>query len=55
MFLDITDIDLFDQNMDMACVSVRLTCSWILLILIYLIKISVWHVPMLDSGVHGYY
>ena len=48
---NITGIDLFDQNRDVACVEIRLRCSWILLILIYLIKMWVWHVPMLDSGV----
>ena len=55
MFMPITGIDSFDQNVGMACANVRLTCSWILLVLIYLIKSSVWHVPMLDSGVYGYY
>ena len=53
MFMDITGNDLLDQNVDLACVEVRL--RWILLVLIYLIKILVWHVPMLDSGVYGYH
>ena len=51
----ITGIDIFYQNVDLACAGVRHRCSWISLVLIYLIKISVWHVPMLDSGVYGYH
>ena len=39
MFMDITDIDLFDQIVDTVCAKVRLRCSWISLILVYLIKI----------------
>ena len=39
MFRDITDNDLFDQNVGMTCAEVRLRCSWISLVLIYLIKI----------------
>ena len=38
MLMDIIDIDLFDQNMSMVCAKVRLRCSWISLVLIYLIK-----------------
>ena len=38
MFMDITGIDLFDQNVDMAGAGARLRCSWISLVLIYLIK-----------------
>ena len=49
---NITGIDLFDQNMDMACVENRLRCSWISHVLISLIKMLVRHVPMLDSDVH---
>ena len=41
MFMDITGNDLLDQNVDLACVEIRLRCSWILLVLIYLIKILV--------------
>ena len=41
--MDITRIDLFDQNVGMACPEVRLRCSWISLVLIYLIKMWVWH------------
>ena len=37
MFMDITGIDLFDQNLGMACARIRLRCSWISLVLIYLI------------------
>ena len=39
--MDITSIDLFDQNVGMVYANVRLRCSWILLVLIYLIKILV--------------
>ena len=49
MFIAITGIDLFDQNV--AYANVRLTCSSILPVLIYLIKMWVWHVPMLGSDV----
>ena len=52
MLMDISSIDLFDQNMSMALPKVRLICSWISLVLIYLIKMWLWHVPMLDSDVH---
>ena len=52
MLMDITSIDLFDQNVGMACATVRLRCLLILLALMYLIKMSVLHVPMLDSDVH---
>ena len=55
MFMDITDIDLFDQIVDIVCAKVRLRCSWISVVLIYLIKMLVWHVPELDSDVHGYH
>ena len=37
MFIESTSIDLFDQNMDMACAKVRLRCPCLLLKLIYLI------------------
>ena len=53
--MDITDIDLFDQIMGMVCTKVRLRCSWISLVLMYLIKMQVWHVPKLDSNAHGYH
>ena len=53
--MNITGIDLFDQNVGMACAKIRLRCSYILLVLIYLIKMWVWHVPKLDSDVHAYY
>ena len=55
MFMDITGIDLFDQNVGMACTEVRHRCSWLSLVLIYLIKIWVCHVPKLDSDVHGFH
>ena len=37
IFMDITDIDLFDQIVGMVCAKVRLWCSWISLVLIYLV------------------
>ena len=49
---NITGIDLFDQIRDMACVEIRLRCSWKSLVLIYLITMWVWHVPMLGSDVY---
>ena len=55
MFMEITGIDLFDLNVGMKCANVRLRCSWKPLVLIYLIKMWVWHVPKLDSDVHAYY
>ena len=39
--MNITGIDLFDQNVGMTYANVRLRCSGILLVLIYLIKIRV--------------
>ena len=39
----ITGIDLFDQNKDMTCVEIRMRRSWISPVLIYLIKMWVWH------------
>ena len=48
MFINITGIDLFDQNVGMACVNVKLRCTIISLALIYLIKIGIWHVLKLD-------
>ena len=55
MFMDITGIDLFDQNMSIVCAKVRLRCSWISVVLIYLILMWIWYVPKLDSDVHGYH
>ena len=55
MFMEITGIDLFDQNVGMTCVNVRLRSLLKSLVLIYLIKMWVWHVPKLDSDVHGYH
>ena len=48
MFMNITDIDLFDQNVGMVCANIRLRCSLISLALIYLIKLGIWHVLKLD-------
>ena len=53
--MNITGIDLFDQNVGMACSKVRLRCSCISLLLIYLITMWVWHEPKLDSDVHAYH
>ena len=36
-YVDITSIDLFDQNVGMACARIRQRCSWISLVLVYLI------------------
>ena len=36
--MNITGIDLFDQNVGMACTEARYRCSWLSLVLIYLIK-----------------
>ena len=38
VFMDITDIDLFDLNVGMICAKVGLRYSWISPVLIYLIK-----------------
>ena len=38
-YMDITGIDLFNQNVAMVCAKVTLRCSWISLVLVYLIKI----------------
>ena len=54
MFMNITGIDLFDQNAGMACTEVRHRCSWLSLVLIYLIKIHVRWTNKLESDVHGY-
>ena len=39
ILMDIIGIDLFDLNVCMVCAKVRLRCSWISLVFIYLIKI----------------
>ena len=52
MFMDIIGIDLFDQNVGVACPEIRLRCSWTSLILIYLIKMLAWHMLRLDSDVY---
>ena len=52
--MNISGIDLFDQNVGMACAEVRVTCSCVSPVLIYLIKMWVWHVLKLDTDVHGY-
>ena len=46
--MDIAGIDLFDQIVDLVCAKVRLRCSWTSVVLIYMIKMWVWHVPELD-------
>ena len=55
MFMDITRIDLFYQNVDLACAEVRHRCSWVSLALIYLIKMWIWRVLRLDTDVYGYH
>ena len=55
MFMAITGIDLFDQNVCMVCAEVRVTCSWLSLVLIYLIKMQVRWAIKLESDVHGYH
>ena len=55
MFMDITSIDLFDKNVGMTCAGARLKCSSISLVLIYLIKMCIWHALRLDTDVHGYH
>ena len=48
MLMEVTDIDLFDLNVGMACANVRLRCAIISLALIFFIKIGIWHVLKLD-------
>ena len=55
MYMVIIGIDLFDQNVGEACPGIKFRCSWISLVLIYLIKMWVWYVLTLDSDVHGYH
>ena len=55
MLMDMTGIDLFDQIVGMVCTKVTLRCSWISLVLIYLIQMWVWNMPKLDSDIHGYH
>ena len=55
MFMHITVINLFDHNVGMTCAKVTLRCSFMSLLLIYLITMWVWHVPKLDLDVHGYH
>ena len=55
MLVDSRSIGLFDHNVGMACAKGRLRCSWISMVLIYLINMGVRHVPQLDSDVHAYY
>ena len=54
MFMNITGNDLLDQNVGMAYANVRLKCLLISLVLIYLIKMWIWHVLRLDTDVHRY-
>ena len=51
----IIGIDLFDQTVGMVCAKVKLRCSGTSPVLIYLIKMQIWHVPKLDSDVHRYH
>ena len=52
--MDITGIDSFDQNVGMKCANVRVTCSWLSLVLIYLIKMQVRWENKLESDIHEY-
>ena len=54
MSMHITGINLSDHNVGMVCAKVRLTCSFMSLVLIYLITMWVWHVQKLDSDVQIY-
>ena len=53
MFKEITSIDLFDLNVGMTCANVRLRCSKISPVLIYLIKIGMWYVAMMFMNIAG--
>ena len=53
MSMHITGINLSDHNVGMVCTKVRLTCSFISLKLIYMIKMWVWYVPKVDLDVSG--
>ena len=55
MLMDITGIDLLDQNVGMTCAGARLGSLWISLVLIYFIKMWICHVLKLDTNVHGYH
>ena len=55
MFMAITGIDLFDQNACKVGKQVRLRYTYISVVLIYLIKMWVWHVLKLNTDVHGYH
>ena len=55
MYSGIFGIDLLDQTVGMPSAKVALRYLWTSLVLIYLIKMWVWHMQMLDSDVHGYY
>ena len=52
MFMDMIGIDLFDQNISSVCAKVRLRCSWISLLLIYLIKM--WVIVCAEARVRVY-
>ena len=53
--MDIIGIDLFDQNVGMEYAEVILRCISILLVLIYFIKMWMWHVLGLGSDIYGYH
>ena len=46
--MEVTGIDLFDLNVGMVCANVRLRCAIISLVLIYVIKIGIWHMLKLE-------
>ena len=51
----ITCIDLFDQNAGKVGKQVRVRCTWISLVLVYLIKMQVRWTNKLESDAHGYH
>ena len=52
--MDITGIDLLDQNV-VWHPEASLKCTQVSGVLIYLIKMCVCHLPILDSDVDGYH
>ena len=52
--MGISGTDLFDQNACKVAKQVRLRCTWLSPVLIYLIKMQVRWVNKLDSDIHEY-
>ena len=38
MFMNVTGIESIDQNVGMACAEARIRCTWISLVLVFLIE-----------------